>query len=256
MSLARWAMKKRLSTKQHVAVLGLSGTLRHMSGRQAGLPVETRWQGSPHPIWVRAGTSDIVTFLQVLDGAEYDFRLNGPAAIVDAGANIGLASIWFASHYPRARIIAIEPERSNYDLLVRNTAPFPNVTPVNAALWNSSGTLAVEDSNGLGPWGFQTRESADSASSVEKVRCLTVSDVVSTYDLERIDLLKVDVEGAEKEVFSSPDAWIDSVGAIAIELHDRYKVGCSRSFYTAVAGFPVEQRRGETVFVARTNGHL
>jgi hypothetical protein len=74
---------------------------------------------------------------------------------------------------------------------------------------------------------------------------------MSKHDLSWVDLLKVDIEGAEKEVFSSPDEWIGSVSAIAIELHDRLKMGCSRSFYAAVTAFPIEQRRGENVFVAR-----
>ena len=74
---------------------------------------------------------------------------------------------------------------------------------------------------------------------------------MSEYDLKWVDLLKVDIEGAEKEVFGSPDEWIGSVGAIAIELHDRFKPGCSRSFFAAVTAFPVEQTCGENVFVAR-----
>jgi FkbM family methyltransferase len=171
--------------------------------------------------------------------------------IVDGGANIGLTSIWFASKFPDARIIAIEPERSNYELLVRNVEPFPNVTTIHAALWCHSGTLVVEDPNDKGAQAFQTRETADSSESVERVRCLTVTELMSEHDLERVDLLKVDIEGAEKEVFGSADAWIGSVGAIAVELHDRFKVGCSRSFYEAVTAFPLEENRGEIVFVAR-----
>jgi FkbM family methyltransferase len=245
------AMAIRRSAKQHVAALGLISTVRCGFGRHTGPPVETRWKGSPYPIWLRAGTSDIQAYLQVLVGEEYDFPLNLPATIIDAGANVGLASIWFTSRYPSARVIAVEPEKSNYAILARNVAPFANVIPVRAALWCHSGTLEVDDPNDEGPWAFQTRELAKSPSSVQKVPCLTVSELMSEYDLGWVDLLKVDIEGAEKEVFSSPDEWIGSVGAIAIELHDRFKAGCSRSFYAAVTGFPVEQRRGENVFVAR-----
>ena len=65
----------------------------------------------------------------VLDGKEYDFAVDRPSVIIDAGANIGLASIWFASKFPEARILAIEPEKSNYELLVRNVEPLHHVTP-------------------------------------------------------------------------------------------------------------------------------
>jgi FkbM family methyltransferase len=244
-------MKKRGEAKEHAAVLGRFRSAQWVFRRHAGLPIQTSWKGSPHPIWVRAGTSDIKTFLQVLVGEEYDFAVDDPAAIIDAGANIGLASIWFASKFPDALVIAVEPEQSNYDLLARNVAPFPNITPVHAAVWCHPGTLAVDDPNDEGPWTFQTRELADSPSSVQRVRCLTIAELISDFNLKWVDLLKIDIEGAEKEVFSSPDEWIGSVGAIAIELHDRFKAGCSRSFYSAVTAFPVEQWRGENVFVAR-----
>ena len=250
------AVGKLVQAKDYVATIGLFNTVQWVFARHTRRPVETRsvetrWKGSPHPIWLRSGTSDMNTFLQVLGDEGYDFPVNQPAAIIDAGANIGLASIWFASKYPNARIIAVEPEKSNFDLLERNVAPFPNVTAVHAALWCHPGTLAVDDPNDEGAWAFQTRELADSPSSVQTVPCLTVSELMSEYDLKWVDLLKIDIEGAEKEVFDSPDEWIGSVGAIAIELHDHLKAGCSRSFYVATTEFPVEQMRGETVFVAR-----
>ena len=257
LSYSEGVVGKLARAKDYVAIIGLFSTVQWVFARHAGLlvktrSVETRWKGSPHPIWLRSGTSDMNTFLQVLVDEEYDFPVNRPAAIIDAGANIGLASIWFASKYPDARIIAVEPEKSNFDVLTRNVAPLPNVTPVHAALWSHPGTLAVDDPNDEGAWAFQTREFADSPSPVQTVPCLTVTELISEYDLKWIDLFKIDIEGAEKEVFDSPDEWIGSVGAIAIELHDRFKAGCSRSFYAAITAFPVERRRGENVFVARS----
>ena len=247
---------KLVRAKGYVAVLGVFSTVRWVFALYASRSaeprsIETRWTGSPHSIWVRSGTSDMNTFLQVLVHEGYDFPLDHPAVIIDAGANVGLASIWFACKYPNARVIAVEPERSNYDLLAQNVAPFPNVTPVHAALWSHPGTLAVDDPNHDGAWAFQTRELAGSPPSVQTAPCLTVAQLMSEYGLKWIDLLKVDIEGAEKEVFDSPDEWMGSVGAIAIGLHDRYKAGCSRTFHAAVTAFPVKKTRGETTFVAR-----
>lgn len=71
------------------------------------------------------------------------------------------------------------------------------------------------------------------------------------YKLNHIEILKIDIEGAEKEVCESASAWIDKVGMMAIELHDRHKAGCSRSFYNATNGFDAEINRGENVFVVR-----
>ena len=251
MSLIGRAMRKQKEVKEHFLVLGPYDTARYLFARQPGVLVAARWEGAPHPIWLRAGTSDIPTFLMVLDGAEYDVAVERPSVIIDAGANIGLASIWFASRFPEARILAVEPEKSNYDLLVRNVEPYSNVTPIHAAVWTHRGTLAIDDPRQEGAWAFQTRELADSLHPVENVPCLSLADLISDYGLGWVDLLKVDIEGAEKEVFSSPGEWIGSIGAIAIELHDRFKTGCARSFYAAVVDFPVEQNLGENVFVAR-----
>jgi hypothetical protein len=81
------------------------------------------------PIYLRVPSSDLDTFEQVFRNGEYDFRASNPRFIIDAGANVGLASILFASRYPSARIIAIEPEQSNFDLLKENVAPYPSITP-------------------------------------------------------------------------------------------------------------------------------
>ena len=58
-----------------------------------------------------------------------------PRVVVDAGANIGLSTVFFANKFPQAKIVAIEPEPSNFAMLRDNVAPYPNVTPVQAALW-------------------------------------------------------------------------------------------------------------------------
>jgi FkbM family methyltransferase len=195
-----------------------------------------------------------LTFKQVLIEGEYDFPLGEvPAVIFDCGAHVGFTSIWFATRYPEARIIAIEPESSNYELLDQNVTPFPNVTPVQAALWSHSGVVAIDDL-GSGTWGFQPTEVNHGATTVGTVESLTVRDVMDRFSLDYIDLLKIDIEGAEKEVFSDPGSmkWIDSVGAIEVELHDRFRPGCSRAFYSRVGDFNVETTRGMNTFVARS----
>ena len=178
--------------------------------------------------------------------------------IVDVGAYTGLSALYFSMRYSGARIIAIEANESNFELLVRNTSGFTNIEPVHAALWSHGGSLVVSDSED-GAWGSRVSESdlpvaassGGSGSSQRQAPAITVADVIREYNLDRIDLLKVDIEGAEKEVFADPVAWIDRVDAICLELHDRFRPGCSRSFFKAVQDFPVEVWRGENVLVAR-----
>lgn len=83
-----------------------------------------------------------------------------------------------------------------------------------------------------------------------------MDDVLREYHLDTIDLLKVDIEGSEKELFAAADSWIGQVDAICLELHDRFKPGCSRAFYQAVGDFRTEFRLGEDVLVLRDESRL
>jgi hypothetical protein len=77
--------------------------------------------------------------------------------------------------------------------------------------------------------------------------------VIEKYRLDRVNLFKIDIEGAEYEVFSDPESseWIASVDAIAIELHDRFRPGCSRAFFSRVGELTIEKTMGTNTFVAR-----
>jgi hypothetical protein len=75
---------------------------------------------------------------------------------------------------------------------------------------------------------------------------------MAAYGLEHIDLLKIDIEGAEKEVFRDASAWIDNVRMLVVELHEFVAIGCSRVFYAATGNFEVEWCKGENVYLARS----
>lgn len=216
---------------------------------------EVRRPDVRHPFYLRLRTSDLPTYDQIFVHKEYDFQADEPLrTIVDAGANIGLTSIFLANRYPDAKIIAIEPEASNFELLRKNLAPYANVVLVNAALWCRNEPVNVVDP-GLDKWGFMTIDGgsggSSSAAQCHAVDGLTVDRIMAMHGLARIDLLKVDIESAEKEVFQDSSRWIDRVDALIVELHDRMKSGCSRSFYNGSNGFDEEWEHGENVFLAR-----
>lgn len=210
-----------------------------------------------HPIKLRIPSSDVSTYEQIFINSEYDFiSKEQPKVIIDAGANIGLAAIYFANRYPGATIIAIEPERSNYEFLKINTELYPNIVPVHAALWNKNEEISLVDP-GLGKWGFMT-EPKNSTEKLQGTNChtvsaMTVGKIILDYKIERIDVLKIDIEGAEREVFSDTTSWIDKVDSIIIELHERMKRGCNRSFYQGSGGFDDEWLQGENVYLSRKN---
>jgi FkbM family methyltransferase len=191
----------------------------------------------------------------VFELGEYEFELSRePKTIIDAGANIGMTSIFFALKYPSAQIVAIEPEKRNFELLCENLRPYERVSPMRAAIWSESEDVNIVDP-GLGDWGFQTRPGNNdrATQSTEKVRGLTIDAVMDEFGFERVDILKMDIEGAEKEVFENAGAWLDKVGVLIVELHDGEKVGCSRSFYNATNGFDKEWKTGESVYLVNTN---
>ncbi len=221
----------------------------------AARPYEAAVTAPEGPIYLRLKTSDLNAYYKVILTEDYDFPLtSAPRTIVDAGANLGFASIYFARKYPSARILAIEPERANFELLERNVRSFKNIVPIRGALWNEDGTMDLVDP-GLGEWAYQIAgqngASPSSARKVEAVPTFTVQSLMRQHNLDFIDLFKVDIEGAEKELFESAAPWIDRVGTIMIELHDRYKRGCTEAFDSATRDFPVRQTKGENLFRSR-----
>lgn len=194
--------------------------------------------------------TDIAVLEQVFAGQQYNYAFGcEPQVVIDAGANVGISTAWFATKFPSARVIAIEPDEENYDLLVRNTSHLSNVEPINAALWRQSERVVIHD-RGTGPWGYQV--SADPSPETRRsVPSVTVDDIVRRVHPKRIGILKMDIEGAEIEVMNNAVNWIGSVEAVIAELHDRLRPGCSRAFFCATAGFSGEAWRGETVMVSR-----
>ncbi len=241
--------------------------------RSGGRLATVRVPGFPRPLLVRRGGTDAHVFTDIYVWQEYGYEFGGhPEVIVDAGAYTGLSTAFFAHRFPDAKIIAIEPGRESFDLLVRNTAAFPNVQPLRAALWTEGGTVSLTDP-GDGAWGMRVTESTGSgpgqaagsgpaadgsklAADADPIRAVTVTDVMREFGLGTIDLLKVDIEGSEKELFAAPDDWIEHVDAICMELHDRFKPGCTRTFFGAVTDFAIELRRGEDVLVLRDRARL
>ena len=214
--------------------------------------------GVKHPFWLRLLSSDLATYEDIYFSKEYDHDTEQiPEVIIDAGANIGLATILFSNKYPNAKIIAIEPEESNYCLLLQNTKPYENISTVRAALWNQGGLINIEDP-GRGKWGFiTTNESSNIAGTTyehQKVKAITVDEIMLKYNIDNIDILKIDIEGAEKEVFECSSSWIGKTQSIIVELHERYKPGCNRSFYSATNEFDYEWQVGENIYLSRVHG--
>lgn len=191
-----------------------------------------------------------------LDKSEYrlpaikDFQ---PKMIVDGGGNIGCAAIYYAKTYPDAQIYSLEPDKENFQLLTFNTVFYPNIHPIQSGLWGKETFLQVEDPK-RGKWGLMTSEATTEVP--ESFKSTTISKILSESGFEEIDILKLDIEGAEKEVFSAPDVdeWLSKVKVLTIELHDRFKRGCSYAFFKVMSKYKwFLAQRGENLIFIREN---
>jgi FkbM family methyltransferase len=241
-----------------VGVRSIPLLIRARASRRPYL-LEMKRRDVEFPFYLRIPSSDVVTFEQIFLLQEYRFDAKiSPRTIVDAGANIGLSSIYFSNRFPGAKIIAIEPEDGNFEMLRRNTMPYKNIIAVRGALWHENENLQLVDP-GVGDWGFMTQQAHGGVEErvgaiLQEVRGMTVSTVMKEQGLERIDILKMDIEGAEREVFNDPSSWLGKVDAMIVELHERMKSGCNRSFYRGTQGFDDEWLDGENVYLTRRAG--
>jgi FkbM family methyltransferase len=192
-----------------------------------------RLKGVKHPIALRSGSSDIYAFRQVFIYLEYAFEAHGqPKFIIDGGSNVGLAAVYFANRFPQATIVSIEPESSNFEMLKRNTKAYPHVHPIQSGIWSSSTFLKIRDL-GLGNWGFVVEE--QETEDKDTFKAVSIGDLMKQFNQREIDILKLDVEGAEKEIFTKNyQEWLPHTNILVVELHDRMKKGCSKAFFKAM----------------------
>lgn len=136
--------------------------------------------------------------------------------VVDAGANIGASSVYFAIKIPSASVVAIEPAANNVDVLRRNVEGL-DVEVICAALSSRTGASKIVDP-GLGHWGIRTEVVPHGGGDVTNI---TIPELLATHEAGLFPfLVKIDIEGAEKDVFSANTEWIPRTAIIMVELHD------------------------------------
>lgn len=244
-------------------VFGLAYLTRHLA-RIAGrkeISLKLKTIGKVH---LRTAESDASTFRQVFRDGEYDLgaakglrekvrreydeilaRGQRPV-IIDAGANIGAASLWFRRLYPDAAIVAIEPDPDNLAMLRKNVAGDPLTYVVDAAIGSQSGHVELEKT-GAG-WGTMTHRSNDG------VPVVTIPMLTKMVDDASLFIVKVDIEGFENDLFADNLDWLDDAHVVMIEPHDWMLPGqrSSGTFQQAMATHPFEIFiRGENLIFVR-----
>jgi FkbM family methyltransferase len=136
--------------------------------------------------------------------------------IIDCGANIGASVLWFTARYPEAHIVAVEPAPENFALLRRNCQGL-DVDLVQAGVGAMDGHASLSSRRGMG-MGYQTNDDGDGI-NVELVSLRTVL-YSQPKDQYTPFLLKIDIEGAEKSLFSGDTSHFNTFPLIILEPHD------------------------------------
>jgi FkbM family methyltransferase len=247
------------SVHDYAQVLGLRGSLQWLLFRARkrfptiapeSLTIHPRLLR--HPIRLRAGaSSDVDVFDQVIMGTEYQ-TLNDlqPRFIIDLGANVGLSSAYFLSTFPQANLLALEPDPSNYELCRYNLMKYGQRAQVlPGAAWSRRTQLALSHSSGDGrEWASRVQDRTSRSNDV-MVDGWDVKSLIERTGAAVIDLLKIDIERAETEVFANGhDDWLPSVRNICIELHDQ---NCRDVFFAALSNYDYQLSRSGELTICR-----
>lgn len=181
-----------------------------------------------------------------------------PSLIIDAGANIGASVVYFLNMLDNAFVFAIEPQLDNWRLLERNTQGYPNKFNYHGAFANVEGEVMVVDP-GQSDWGFRTSAvpaegAAQGGQRGQVVESISPRSILADPALGQATplILKIDIEGAEGELFDGDVEWLGRFALVIIELHDWMLPfqGTSSSFFKAIARFNFDfVHRNENIFL-------
>jgi FkbM family methyltransferase len=228
------------------------------------IAVRSRDGGFEANIKLRRRSSDLRVFQQIFLDRDYDTTYLERGAdiaamyesiiqkarplILDLGANIGLASLYFASKWPRARIIAVEPAPDNYQLLQGNIGEHDQILPLQAAVAANAGAVTIANAD-ADAWAYRTQSVTPRLEGA--VPAVPVADLLKMEPACVPFIAKIDIEGFEQDLFAANTEWVASFPLIVIELHDWMlpRSGSSQNFLRTIANLDRDFIcRGENVF--------
>jgi FkbM family methyltransferase len=188
--------------------------LNHFDGES----ITHQFQSLKYPFSFRRVKSHVGVIVQNVFRREYDHFPSGykPRVIIDGGAFIGDLTCLWASEFPDARIIGLEPNVENFELASQNSRPFgERVTLLQSGLWSECCRLNIDGTER----GARVSVCKKGRGMVDAVGLGTL---LKKFSLDSVDILKLDIEGAEKEVLSERCiAWLDRISCIIGEFHGK-----------------------------------
>jgi len=173
------------------------------------------------PVHLRANSSDLEVLLEVCGRGEYECvaKLNDVATFVDLGANVGVTSLFLWKKLGFTRLLAVEPEPRNFQLLNRNLDQMRSagvqVELIESALWTHDNGIRLQ-TQGLKDWSFNVDESNKAGLKTSSVTMKSLLERLGT----RADLVKMDIEGAELSVLEAlGKEELSQIHFLAVEFH-------------------------------------
>jgi len=166
--------------------------------------------------------------------------------VVDCGANIGAATKYFALEFPEALIVGIELESENSKLACKNN-PEKNISIINAAIGCETGYVGIANENECNKDSFRVGLEKGS----NRVLMMSMQEVIKKFDNAVPFIVKIDIEGFEKELFAKNTEWMYDIELITLEIHDWMlpKESSSSSFLKEHAMLKRDMHlRGDMVF--------
>lgn len=191
---------------------------------------------SNETIFIRKKSKDKETFKEIFFRKIYNIDLPiSPISIIDAGANTGFASLFFKLKYPNSNIVALEIDDDNCKMIHQNLKNKKSIEIIKKGLFNKHSYFKIEDpynaTNSLIIRNVDNKNDYD-------VESITVADIMENKGWNHIDLVKIDIEGSEKDVFESNyENWLPKTKIIMIETHDRMVEKCSFTVMKALDKF-------------------
>lgn len=145
-----------------------------------------------------------------------------PLKIIDAGGNIGLTSIYLNKFFLGSKFGIVEPDSDNFKILEKNIHQnnFASISAIQGGVWNKDCFLKLNrDFRDGNDWAISVAESEEATS----LKGFSITGLMKLFDFDGIDILKIDIEGSEKQLFMDADAaseFLSKTKYIAIEIHD------------------------------------
>ena len=240
-----WTALRRFGPK--AALFFLSANLRRKSGNTRQSIHRLPLKDLEHPLCLREGRSDPFFFGQIFLDQEFaPTRGLDVCSVVDLGGNIGLASVWFLNTFPRAKLVTIEANPDNYPSLDANLHPYGNrATVVKGGVWWRRTSLTLVRGQNEGD--ACVREVVPEDDPAGLMEGWDVPALMARGGFAQIDLLKIDIEGAEVDLLlKGAERWLPQVRNLSIELHGPE---CEAALERALASYTYQRQvLGELIF--------